>query len=880
MSAPLPDSLPGEVDVVVVGAGGAGMCAALAAAKQGLDTVLVEKSGYFGGSTARSGGGVWMPGNDALKAAGQVPGNAALKAAGQVSADDMAQAKLYLDSIVGDEVPKVRRDTYLDRGPEVLDFIHAHTPVRFQWVPQYADYHPEAPGGRAAGRSCEPVPLDARFLGAELDRLHPQYTKAPANMIVTQADFRKISLGLRTWRGPATMVKVLVNRVISGLLRRRMYAMGNAIAIGLRKGLMDARVPVHYDTELADLVLEDGRVTGVRVTRDGEESTIRARRGVILGSGGFEKNLEMREKYQPHPTSVEWTTGSQFNTGGGILAGIAAGAETALMDDAWWGPTIPLPNGPWFCLAERNLPGSIIVNQAGQRYMNEALPYVEAVHAMYDGEATGVGHVPSWMVIDQRYRNRYLFAGLSPRQPFPGRWYKHGTVKKAATIEALAAEIDVPADALKATLDRFNGFATSGVDEDFHRGESAYDKYYSDPTVKPNPSLNTIDHAPFYAVKIVPGDLGTKGGLVTDERARVLRAGRLGHRRPVRRRQRLVRGHGPHLRRPRRHHRPGARVRLPGRAGHRCTRRWREPVDEQGDRLMPIDPDVAIGAPVGEVSFSWTSSDVLLYHLAIGAGSRPGDNVSPDALRWTTDGAEPAGAAVVRRGGADVPHDRPAAAGPAGLRHQPVPGRARLAGDHRARAAADVRLRDRPHDAHRRLGQGQGRGDLAGGRRDLRRRVRSCGPPAPRSSCAARAAGAATAAPPSRSSCRTGRRTPRRRTRSRPQQALLYRLCGDRNPLHSDPDFAKAAGFPAPILHGLCSYGIVLRELTTALLGGDATRVGGFAVKFTGVVYPGETLRVQRLAGGRPDPRSGHRRGRTASAGRRAGARRRRAHPR
>ena len=156
----------------------------------------------------------------------------------------MAQAKLYLDSIVGDEVPKVRRDTYLDRGPEVLDFIHAHTPVRFQWVPQYADYHPEAPGGRAAGRSCEPVPLDARFLGAELDRLHPQYTKAPANMIVTQADFRKISLGLRTWRGPATMIKVLVNRVISGLLRRRMYAMGNAIVIGLRKGLMDADVPV------------------------------------------------------------------------------------------------------------------------------------------------------------------------------------------------------------------------------------------------------------------------------------------------------------------------------------------------------------------------------------------------------------------------------------------------------------------------------------------------------------------------------------------------------------------------------------------------------------------------------------------------------------
>jgi 3-oxosteroid 1-dehydrogenase len=200
-----------------------------------------------------------------------------------------------------------------------------------------------------------------------------------------------------------------------------------------------------------------------------------------------------------------------------------AGADVALMDDAWWGPTIPLPRGPWFALAERNLPGSIIVNGAGHRFMNEALPYVEAVHEIYAGEATGVPHVPAWMVIDQRYRNRYLFAGLSPRQPFPGRWYQHGTIKKAATVADLAHEIDVPAAALEATVARFNAFATGGVDEDFHRGESAYDRYYADPTVKPNPSLHVIDQGPFYAVKIVPGDLGTKGGLVTDERARVLR---------------------------------------------------------------------------------------------------------------------------------------------------------------------------------------------------------------------------------------------------------------------------------------------------------------------------------------------------------------------
>lgn len=505
MTTPLPEA----VDVVVVGAGAAGMSAALAAAKHGLDTVLLEKSAYFGGSTARSGGGVWIPGNYALKQAGQD--------------DPLENSKLYLDSIVGDVVPKVRRDTYLDRGAEVMDFIREHTPVRFTWVPDYADYHPEQPGGRPKGRTVEPIPLDARFLGDELDRLHPPYTKAPANMIVTQADFRKISLGLRTLRGPITMVKVTLRRILSGLLRRRMYAMGNAIAIGLRQGLADAGVPVHYETELADVALEDGRVVGVRVRRGDQEYVVRARRGVILGSGGFERNSELREKYLPQPTSAEWTTGSQFNTGGGLLAGITAGAETDLMDDGWWGPTIPLPGRPWFCLAERNLPGSIIVNQVGKRYMNEALPYVEAVHAMYGGEASGVGHVPSWMVIDQRYRNRYLFAGLMPRQPFPGRWFKEGVVRKAATIEELATEIGVPPETLRATVDRFNGYARTGVDQDFHRGESAYDKYYSDPTVKPNPSLHAIDQGPFYAVKIVPGDLGTKGGLVTDESARVLR---------------------------------------------------------------------------------------------------------------------------------------------------------------------------------------------------------------------------------------------------------------------------------------------------------------------------------------------------------------------
>ena len=260
---------------------------------------------------------------------------------------------------------------------------------------------------------------------------------------------------------------------------------------------------------------------------------------------------------------------------------------------------------------------------------------------------------------------------------------------------------------------------------------------------------------------------------------------------------------------------------------------------------MPIDPDVAIGAPVGEVSFSWTSSDVLLYHLAIGAGSRPGDNVSPDALRWTTDGASlqvlPSFGVVVPTfhmtdpppldlPGCDINLSQVVHGSQAITVHAPLP------------TSGSATVRTTLTDV---WDKGKAAVIWQEGVATSRVRRRSCGPPARRSSCVARAAGAATAV---RSEpVELPDRAPDADTTYAvsPQQALLYRLCGDRNPLHSDPDFAKAAGFPAPILHGLCSYGIVLRELTTALLGGDATRVGGFAVKFTGVVYPGETIRVQ-----------------------------------
>ncbi|MEU0539179.1 3-oxosteroid 1-dehydrogenase [Nocardia sp. NPDC005978] len=499
-------------DVIVVGSGAAGMAAALAAAHHGLSTLVVEKARHWGGSTARSGGGVWIPGNSALRR--------------DAPADNLEDARTYLHHIVGDKVDPARIDTYIDRGPEVFDFLVEHAGLRMQWVPGYSDYYPEAPGGRAHGRSVEPTPYNGKQLGAELANLEPDYIPGPRNFVATQADFRQMHLGLRNPRAPFRGVKIAARWLKGNVLRQHLLARGQAFSAMLRAGLQRAEVPVWLDTPLVELRATDGRVTGLVVLREGAELELTARRGVILAAGGFEHNETMRKQYQRQPIGVDWTVGAKANTGDGIRAGQQLGAAVEFMDDAWWGPSIPLPRQPWFCLAERNLPGSIIVNEHGERFMNESLPYVEATHRMYGGEngqGEGVGeNLPAWLVFDQRYRNRYLFAGQAPRQPLPGRWFKEGAVKRAATLEELAEQIGVPAERLRATVTRFNGFAEQGRDEDFGRGDSAYDRYYGDPRNAPNPNLGALDKGPFYAARMVPGDLGTKGGLVTDTVGRVL----------------------------------------------------------------------------------------------------------------------------------------------------------------------------------------------------------------------------------------------------------------------------------------------------------------------------------------------------------------------
>jgi 3-oxosteroid 1-dehydrogenase len=411
----------------------------------------------------------------------------------------------------------------LAHGPAMLDMLRSASPVEFAWIPGYADYYPEAEGGMAAGRTIEPVPFDGRILGDDLDSLNPPYLPAPADISITAAEYRWLSLGTRHPRALLAAAAVANRTAQTKLFHRRTLSLGQALAAGMRAGLSRAGVPVWLETPLTGLVITDGRVTGVEATKDGQQVVIKARRGVLIATGGFERNAQMRAEYQRQPIGIEWTVGSPGNTGDGIVVGQEAGAGLDLMDDAWWGPSIPLTGGPYFCLAERSLPGSIIVNGVGQRFSNEAAPYVDAVHAMYDRHTADKPHIPAWMITDQRYRNNYVFAGLPPRKSLPKRWFAAGVVFKAGTLAELAEQIKLPADGLAETVQRFNGFAKSGKDEDFGRGDSAYDRYYGDPRCRPNPNLAPLDLAPFYAIKIVPGDLGTKGGLQTDERARVLR---------------------------------------------------------------------------------------------------------------------------------------------------------------------------------------------------------------------------------------------------------------------------------------------------------------------------------------------------------------------
>jgi 3-oxosteroid 1-dehydrogenase len=492
------------------------MVAALTAHAEGLDALVIEKSRLFGGSTARSGGGAWVPNAPALLREGQ--------------RDDPQTIVDYLLAIAGDRVSRERIERYVEEAPRMMEFLEGTSPWLadgFFWIRGYSDYHPEK-GGNPLGRGVWATPIDRRLLGDEMQYLQTgvRRMQLPLGAWITSVDLHDL-LAFR-WGGlghKKIFFKLGYRMARARLLGERIGVSGQALATRLRLALRDDGIPLWRETPMKRLLTdESGRVTGIEAERDGRPLRIRARRGVVLASGGFEHNAEMRRRYQPALTE-DWSLGVAANEGDGILLGQELGGAVDLMEDAWWMPTMPAAaDGSLVGLvAERQYPGQFIVNAAGRRFVNEASPYVVFCQAQLAGQATGVSHIPAWMIVDDRAWKRNIIAGHVPGRPMPKVWQELGCAQTAPTLEALAPLIGVPPGALRETADRFNRFAREGRDDDFDRGESAYDNYYGDPSFR-NPNLAPVDKPPFYAFALLPGDLGTKGGLVTDVDARVLRA--------------------------------------------------------------------------------------------------------------------------------------------------------------------------------------------------------------------------------------------------------------------------------------------------------------------------------------------------------------------
>ncbi len=511
-----------SVDLLVMGSGAAGMSGAIRAHDLGLDVLVVEKSDLFGGNTAMSGGVCWVANNPGMAKEG--------------IADSDEEGFTYLKHITKGEVPDERLWLYIRESKRVLAYLHENTHVRYVSLAKYTDYYPEAPGGLSGGRSMDPVPFDGSKLREQLIRLrrpHPQSQILGKFGITAKEAQAAIGVGFRTMLFMAWQMFLYLLRYPKRKRwgRDTKLCAGNSLTGRLLLSVNDRKIPIWLNTAVEELIFDNGRAVGAVIDKEGEKLRIKTNRGVLIGAGGFSRNLEMREKYQRQPITTEWTAGIPSNSGDGILLGQAAGGALGLMDEAWWTPVSLVPKSPfsWVLVVEKSLPHSLFVNQDGKRFTNEAAPYIDVVNGMYDDVAKTQTADPRWYhIFDATYRKSSIAGPVAPGKVMPDRQvprrYRDGKyLFRTNTLEEMAEKIDVPADRLKATIARFNEHAVKGEDPDYNRGWSAQDRYYGDPRVKPNCSLGPIETGPFYAVRIYPGDLGTKGGLLTDDHGRVLK---------------------------------------------------------------------------------------------------------------------------------------------------------------------------------------------------------------------------------------------------------------------------------------------------------------------------------------------------------------------
>lgn len=489
-------------DFVIVGSGGGSMAAALYLMSIGRKPLILEKTDKIGGSTAMSGGVLWIPNHPLQREAGV--------------ADSLDAARRYMDAAVGHDAgpgaSPARKEAFLRAGPPMISFLREQG-MKFVRAEGWADYYDELDGGCARSRSLGAQMLDAREMGPLFDKLR----LGPMAMPLPVEQTRNITLATRTLPGMIQGARMLLRMRKAAKTGKPMLSYGGSLQGRMLMLASEKGVPIRTETGVVELIEETGRIVGVIAESRGRRLRIQAKDGVLINAGGFSHNKLMRERYGPQPSSVEWTNANPGDTGEMIEIAQAHGAALDLMDQAWWVPGTLPPDGQVFMhVTDLSKPHCIVVDRRGKRIMNESQSY------MANGQALYAAGVPAWVVMDSRHRQRYAW-GVQPPGNTPATWESSGYMLKADTIEALARKMGVEPPALLAEIQRFNGFAKTGKDLDFHRGERAYDTWYGDPTVKPNPNLGAIAKPPFLAFKMVPGDVGTSGGIVTDEHARVLR---------------------------------------------------------------------------------------------------------------------------------------------------------------------------------------------------------------------------------------------------------------------------------------------------------------------------------------------------------------------
>jgi len=511
-----------ECDALIVGSGAAGMSAAVTAGHHGLNVLIVEKESCFGGTTARSGGWLWIPGTSLARQWGIV--------------EQPDQARSYLRHEAGNSFDAARVDAFLSAGPEAVDFFTSQTSLRFDMPLVFPDYHAEAPGGTQGGRSMVTRPFDGRELGPHIKNLGaalPELTVF-GMMLGSGKEIVHFMRATRSLASALYVAKRLSRHLMDVMRHGRGMTLtnGNALAGRLAKSAFDLKIPLWLSSPVRELIVENGAVRGAMVEREGRPVRVHAKRGVILACGGFPRDVTRRKAMFPHaPTGIEhYSPAPTGNTGDGLRMAEAIGGrvEDTLPNAAAWVPVSVTTrkdgsSGIMPHFIDRAKPGVIAVLRNGARFANEGNSYHDFVQEMMKAAKPGE-EIAAFLICDHRTLRKY---GLGCVPPFPmpiGRHLGTGYLMRGGTLKALAARAGIDAGGLEATVTQFNASAAGGQDPAFGKGSRAYNRFQGDALHGPNPCIAPIVRGPFYAIKMVIGDLGTYAGIRTDENARALDA--------------------------------------------------------------------------------------------------------------------------------------------------------------------------------------------------------------------------------------------------------------------------------------------------------------------------------------------------------------------